>query len=178
VPNSSKGRELQSGDDFRQQFVGLLPVLYYRLNRILDSSAPSLSRKVMVVLWAASSSDTKDDVGKFITMADINRIFREWFVVSENNVASEVSKVKNELFNLNFIKIEGGRDHIHLTQKGDEAARLTLKKAAAIVQETLDVLAPDEQALLSEFAGRILSSMRKPASKQLPLGLDEQTGVA
>src|SRR5579863_6914431 len=96
-------------------FAQMLPALYYGVNRVLDVCAPALPRKVLVVLFTLASSTTKDEVGKFITTGDINRTFRDWFVVNESNVSSDVSKVKDALFDLNFIKIEGGKDHIHLT---------------------------------------------------------------
>jgi len=158
-------------------FAELLPALYYGVNRVLDTCAPAYSRKVIVVLWALSGSDTEDTVGKYLTTPDIANTFRDWFVVSESSVSSEVSKVKRELFDLNFIKIEGGQDHIHLTQRGDDAVRGTLAKATSLVQETLRVLSPDEQLVLADFAKRMLKTVRKPPSREhRPGEMNQATG--
>lgn len=159
-------------------FAQMLPAVYYGINRVLDVCAPTLSRKVIVVLFTLASSTTRDEVGKFITTADINRTFRDWFVVNEGNVSSEVSKVKDALFDLNFIKIEGGKDHIHLTASGETALREALGKATVILGETLTVLKPDEQRLMKDFAGRMLKTIRKPVVKEEQGQAKDRTDVA
>jgi hypothetical protein len=159
-------------------FAQMLPAVYYGINRVLDVCAPTLSRKVLVVLFTAASSTTRDDVGKFIMTPDINRTFRDWFVVNESNVSSEVSKVKDALFDLKLIKIEGGKDHIHLTAAGEAALREALGKATVILAETLAVLKPEEQRLMKDFAARMLKTIRKPAGKEEPGEAKDRTDVA
>jgi hypothetical protein len=161
-----------------EAFAQMLPALYYGVNRVLEVCAPAVHRKVLVVLFTLSSSTSKDDVGKFITTGDINRTFRDWFVVNESNVSSEVSKVKDALFDLHFIKIEGGKDHIHLTEKGNEALRGALARARAILSETLDVLQPEEQNQLKDFAGRMLRTIRKPVGHDEPSATGERQALA
>jgi hypothetical protein len=161
-----------------EAFAQMLPAVYYGINRVLDVCAPALPRKVLVVLFTLASSTSEDNVGKFITTSDINRTFRDWFVVNENNVSSDVSKVKDVLFDLNFIKIEGGKDHVHLTEKGEEALRGALARASAIVGETLDVLKPEERNLMMDFASRLLRTIRKPVGREEPPAIGERQGVA
>jgi DNA-binding MarR family transcriptional regulator len=148
------------------EFAQILPAVYYGINRVLDVCAPTVPRKVLVVLFTLASSTSQDEVGTFITTGDINRTFRDWLVVTESNVSSEVSKVKDALFELNFIKIEGGKDHIHLTDKGGKALRGALGRATAILGETLAVLKPEEQRLMKGFAARMLETIRKPPAKE------------
>ena len=158
-------------------FAELLPALYYGVNRVLDVCAPAVSRKVIVVLWALAGSGTDDKAGKYLTTPDIAKTFRDWFVVSEGNVSSEVSKVKRELFDLNYIKTEGGHDHIHLTDDGQKAMRDAVTKATSLLQETLGVLKPGEQVVLADFAKRMLTTMRKgPQKEGQPENADREVG--
>jgi hypothetical protein len=154
-----------------EQFAELLPVLYYGVNRVLDICAPAHSRKVVVVLWALASASAEDKTGKYLTTQDIARTFRDWFVVSEANVSSEVSKVKKDLFDLNYIKIEGGHDHIHLSRDGEEAMHRTLTKARTLLQEVLGVLNPGEQLLLAVLTRRMLEGVRRA---QIPAAEGEE----
>jgi hypothetical protein len=159
-------------------FVNLLPTLYYAVNRVLEDCLPAFSKKVGVVLLALEGSSLIDEEGKYLTVSEIASLFRERFVVSESSVKSEASKTKNDLFELKFIRIEGGKDHIHLTPKGEAEARRLLSAATAIVQDTLQVLDAGEQRQLLNFAERLIATMKKPASKESQPKEPDQAGVA
>ncbi len=162
---TSKNAAPPKGPDI-DTFVALLPELYYAVNRVLEDSAPGLSRRVGVALWALGGATKVDDVGNYLVTSDLVTTFLQWFVVSEENASSVVSKVKAELFDIHqFIKVEGGRDHIHLTPKGEEAVRQMIAKAKKIVQSTVAALGPDEQRALLDFAVRMIATQRKPVGK-------------
>jgi hypothetical protein len=173
MENRSEQSELPSSKNpeapTAREFAKLLPPLYYAVNRILEDSAPSFSKKVGVVLLALQNSSQKDEVGAFLTTGDIARLFRETFVATESSVKSETSKVKNDLFALNFVKIEGGKDHIHLTVRGEEAASLLLSNAAEILRDSMTVLTDDDQRALLAFAERMMAAtIRKFAQSESP----------
>jgi hypothetical protein len=155
---SSNNSEIPTAESFAR----LLPTLYYSVNRILEDCWPAFSKKVGLVLLALDSSTMTDNEGKYLTVGDIARLFRQGFVVSESSVKSEASKVKNDLFALNFIRIEGGKDHIHLTPKGEAEARRLLTTATGMVEETLKVLDLGEQRQLLNFAARMLVRAKTP----------------
>jgi hypothetical protein len=182
MENPAGERSLPTGNDSETptaaSFVKLLPTLYYPVNRVLDDCWPAFSKKVCVVLLALDSSTMADSEGKYLTVAEIAKLFKEGFVVSESSVKSEASKVKNELFDLDFIKIQGGRDHIHLTPKGEAAAGRLLATATGIVQDTLKVLDPAEQRQLLNFAVRMLETIKKPVAKESDARNSDQADVA
>jgi hypothetical protein len=142
-------------------FVALLPELYYAVNKVLEDCTPTFSKKVGVALWALDASKKADNVGAYLTTSDLVGTFRSWFVVSENNASPEVSKVKNSMFDLGLIKTEGGADHIHLTEKGEEALRLIKAQANTVLGIALSALRPGEQLALLEFAKRMIESRKK-----------------
>jgi hypothetical protein len=143
--------------------AGCLPSLFYAVNRVLEESSPAFSKKVGVVLLAFENASQQDEVGKYLTTADIANLFRDTFVASESSFKSEASKVKNDLFALNFVKVEGGKDHFHLTAKGESAAKELLRAASTHLREALQVLSPAEQRQLLNFAERLIVSRRKIA---------------
>jgi hypothetical protein len=162
----SAGKNEPPKDPDVDKFVALLPELYYAVNRVLEDSAPNLSRRVAIALWALGHATKADDVGRYLTTGDLVETFGKWFVVSEDNASSTVSKLKAELFDLHqFIKIEGGKDHIHLTQRGEEAARKMIATAKRTIESTLAALSPEEQCLLLEYAVRMIATQRKPVVK-------------
>lgn len=140
------------------RFVDLVPVLHYAMNRVLDYASPQFSRKVVIALWALNTSPQKDDLGRFATTANLVKTFREWFVVSEKSANSVVSKVKNELWVLGFIKIEGGNDRIRLSSKGESAVKDILTRAKDLLGLTVSALIVDEQTRLLDFALRMIES--------------------
>jgi hypothetical protein len=182
MENPAGERTLPVGNDSEMptavSFVKLLPTLYYAVNRVLDDCWPAFSKKVGVVLLALDSSTMTDSEGKYLTVGEIAKLFREGFVVSESSVKSEASKVKNDLFALDFIKIQGGRDHIHLTKKGEAEAGRLLATATGIVQDTLSVLDPGEQRQLLNFAGRMIATIKKPVVRESQQGTLDEAGVA
>jgi hypothetical protein len=152
------------------KFVTLLPELYYAVNRVLEDCTQHFSKKVGVALLALESSTQEDSIGKYLSISDLNRIFRDWYVVSENSAGSQVAKVKSDLFDLGFIKIEGGADHIHLTAKGEEAVQRMHAVAINVIAPSVGVLSPDEQRILLDFAKRMIATKKPPGKETLPLG--------
>jgi hypothetical protein len=175
MENPAGGQKLSSGNDADalllpelDRFVALLPELYYAVNRVLEDCTPRFSKKVGVALWALGSSTKADNVGQYLTTGDIVKTFRDWFVVSEPSANSQVSKVKTDLFDLQFIKIEGDRDHIHLTQKGEDAVSQMLSVARKVLRDTLGVLTPEEHRVLLDFARRMIATRKPPTKESLP----------
>jgi hypothetical protein len=152
------------------KFVSLLPELYYAVNRVLEDCTPQFSKKVGVALWALESSKQEDSIGKYLTISDLNRTFRDWFVVSEGSAGSQVAKVKSDLFDLGLIKIEGGSDHIHLTAKGEEAVRQMHAIAMNVIAASVGVLSPEEQRLLLDLAKKLIATKKPVGKETLPLG--------
>jgi hypothetical protein len=148
-----------------EEFVDLLPALHYGTNKLLeDSTGAKFSRKVGIALWVLARSTERDTIGEYLTTSDLVRTFREWLVVNEEGkkgAASVVSKVKGDLFDLGYIIIAGGSDHIHLTEKGKAAAGEMMERANTAVQRAVSILTPDEQRALLGFANRMVGSMRK-----------------
>jgi hypothetical protein len=164
---ASKQREEEALRENNRKFVALVPRLHYAVNRVLDESAPQFSRKVMVALWALAHSKREDRVGTYVSFSDLYTTFRDWYVVSENTAMSQVSKVKRELFDLEFIKIEGGSDHIHLTERGSQVVEQMFSRMNDLVGAAIGVLNPEEQQLLLDFAKRMMSAMkRRPAERE------------
>jgi len=169
MENSGDGQKLPSrkeaselSDPELDRFVALLPELYYAVNRILEDCTPHFSKKVGVALWALGGSKKRDDVGQYLTTSDLVTTFREWFVVSENNANSEVSKVKTDLFGRQFIKVEGDRDHVHLTKAGEDAVRQMHAVARSVLWQTLDALTAQERDVLFDFAKRMIATRKPP----------------
>lgn len=152
------------------RFVSLLPELYYAVNRVLEDCTPHFSKRVGVALWALSLSDKSDNVGKFLTTSDLSKTFRDWFVVSEASASSQVSKTKTDLFDLGYVKTEGGNDHIHLTEKGQQALDEMIRMATGVVEKCVGVLNAEEQRFLLDFARRMIATKKPPASESMPLG--------
>jgi hypothetical protein len=153
------------------QFIALLPELYYAVNRVLEDCTPRFSKKVGVALWALAGSKKEDSLGKFLTTHDLVTTLRDWFVVSEASASSGVSKVKDDLFDLQYIRIEGGSDHIHLSESGEKAFREMTAIARRDLGVTIAALKLEEQAVLLDFARRMIATRKKPAGKE-PLELD------
>jgi hypothetical protein len=149
-----------SGDEARaaeiDKLVALLPELYSAVSRVLDESAPHLSRRVGLALWALRNSTREDDVGKYLTTSDLTMTLRKWSVVSEESAGSAVSKLKAELFDHQYIKIEGGRDHIHLSGNGIDAVRKMIARAKRATEATVGVLKPEEQSVLLDLSKRMM----------------------
>jgi hypothetical protein len=172
MENPEDGKVLTPGngtDDFEtaelDRFVALLPELYYAVNRILEDCTPHFSKKAGVALWALGGSTKTDDVGAYLSTNDLVKTFRDWFVVSEASANSEVSKVKTDLFGRQFIKVEGDRDHIHLTGRGEDAVRQTHSVARVVLRQTLGALTAEERGVLLEFARRMIAT-RKPPTRE------------
>jgi hypothetical protein len=182
MENPANEHSLPSGNDpatpTALTFINLLPTLYCAVNRVFEDCLPTFSKKVGVVLLALESSTMVDEEGKYLAAGDIAKLFQEKFVASESSVKSEASKVKGDLFALDFIKIQGGRDHIHLTPKGEAAARRLLVTATPIVHDTLKVLDPQEQRQLLNFAERMIATIKKPIVKESLKRNPEQADVA
>ena len=182
MENPENQQVLTSGNNTEaptaRELVKLLPSLYYAVNRVLEDSAPAFSKKVGVVLLALENSPQADDAGKYLTTGDIAKLFRESFVATESSVKSETSKVKNDLFALNFVKIEGGKDHIHLSAKGEEAMSQLLKTASGILRDALSMLDADEQRQLSGFAARMMLATTRKFAKGESQSSSEQESVA
>jgi hypothetical protein len=148
------------------QFIALLPELYYAVNRVLEDCTPRFSKKVGVALWALAASKKEDSVGKYLTTHDLVTTLRDWFVVSEASASSGVSKLKDDLFGLQYIRIEGGSDHIHLSESGEKAFREMTAIARRDLGVTISVLKPEEQAVLLDLARRMIATKKRPASKE------------
>src|SRR5580693_5217382 len=140
------------------KFITLLPELYYAVNRVLEDCTPHFSKKVGVALWALSGSQRFDSLGSYLTTSDLVTTFREWFVVSESSAGPEVSKVKSALLDLQYIKIEGGADHIHLNEKGAGAVRDMFTIARRVLGDTVKTLKFEERQLLLDFAQRMIAA--------------------
>lgn len=151
-----------------ERLAALLPELCYAANRLLEDCTPQFSKKVGVALWALGGSTKSDDVGRYLTTSDLVGTFRDWFVVSPDSANSEVSKVKADLFGRQFIKVEGDRDHIHLTPKGEDAVREMHGIARAVVGQTVSGLSPDERRTLIDFAARMIATRKPPARETSP----------
>jgi hypothetical protein len=161
-------------DEELESFLSLLPSLVYGVNRILEDSAPQfsakdgprpISRKVILALLALGAASSADSQGKFMTTADLVNKFREWFVVSEESANSVVSKTKAKMLDDHqYISIQGGRDHLHLTEQGEAALRQILNNARTVVADTLKALHPEERKALLDFAQRMIaaSHLKKP----------------
>jgi hypothetical protein len=147
-------------DDANEQFVALLPAVSYALNRILEDSTPRFSKKVGIALWALQASSKADEVGCYLTTSDLVETLMDWMVVSESSAGSMASKLKADLFDLGFVRIEGGRDHIHLTERGAEATREMLEIAGNAIRRTMSAFDAGEQRVLLDFAKRMLSAMQ------------------
>jgi hypothetical protein len=147
------------------RFVALLPELYYAVNRVLEDCTPQFSKKVGVALWALGSSTKADGIGHYLVTGDLVKTFREWFVVSPDSANSQVSKVKTDLFALGFIKVEGDRDHLHLTERGEDAVRQMHTIARGVLRQTLEALTSGERGVLLDLAGRMIAT-RKPPTKE------------
>jgi hypothetical protein len=171
---SGNGAETPTPDDF----VKLLPTLYYAVNRVLEDCIPAFSKKVAVVLLAFENTTTVDETGKYLATADIATMFLEKFVASEKSVKSETSKVKGDLLHLKFVKIEGDRDHTYLTPRGEQAVAKVLEAAAPIVRETLASLSPEEQRTLWNYIQRMIATIKKPAATELPSRKSKDADVA
>jgi hypothetical protein len=150
------------------RFVALLPELSYAMNRLLEDCTPKFSKKSGVALWALRASAKLDDIGQYLTTGDLVTTFREWFVVSEKSANSEVSKVKTDLFGKQLIKIEGDRDHIHLTELGEAEVREMQVVARKVLQQTLDALTPQERSILFDFAKRMIATKKPPTRAAVP----------
>lgn len=121
-----------------------------------------MSRKVVVALWALGSATTSDSVGRYLTTSDLVAIFREWFVVSDENAGSAVSKVKAQMLDDHqYIAIAGGRDHIHLTEKGETALRQMMSTAKTVIGATVATLSFKERRDLLDFAQRMIAAAKK-----------------
>ena len=175
MENSGDGQVLPTPNDAYEisepeldRFVALLPELYYAVNRVLEDCTPHFSKKVGVALWALGGSTKRDDVGQYLTTSDLVTTFRDWFVVSENSANSEVSKVKTDLFGRQYIKIEGDRDHIHLTTHGEDAIRQMRVVARKVVRQTLDALTAQERGVLLDFANRMIATKKPPTRASVP----------
>jgi hypothetical protein len=157
-------------------FISLLPGLFYGVNRIMEDSAPLLSsgengprvsRKVVVALWALRAATLSDSTGRYLTTSDLVATFRDWFVVSEDNASSFVSKVKTKMFDDHqYISIQGGRDHIHLTEKGEAALAQMVDSAKRIIESAISPLHQEERQELLRFAQRMVDNARITASKK------------
>jgi hypothetical protein len=150
------------------RFVALLPELYYAVNRVLEDCTPQFSKKVGVALWALGGSAKVDDVGQYLITSDLVKTFRDWFVVSPESANSQVSKVKTDLFGLQFIKIEGDRDHIHLTPRGEEAVHQMHLVARKVLRQTLVALTEQERGVLLDFAQRMIATKKPPTKESGP----------
>jgi hypothetical protein len=180
MENSGDGQLLPTGNTGGdsvapevEAFVVLLPELYYAVNRVLEDCTPKFSKKVGVALWALGGSLKEDSIGRYVTTSDLVKTFRDWFVVSADSANSEVSKVKTDLFGRQFIKIEGDRDHIHLTQSGQEAVRQMHAVARSVVRQTLAALTTDECKVLLNLAQRMIATKKPPIQESLP-GIEER----
>jgi hypothetical protein len=149
-------------------FIALLPELHYAINRVLEDCTPHFSKKVGVALWALDASKEVDRLGRYLTTRQLVATFRDWFVVSEKSANSEVSKVKADLFDREFVTIDGGLDHIHLSQKGEAAVQELMGKARDVLEVTVNVLEPHEQLLLLNIAQRMIATKKKPVRSEPP----------
>src|SRR5262249_55243947 len=128
-----------------------------------------VSRKVVVALWALGSAGTADEVGRYLTTPDLVTTFRDWFVVSEENASPVVSKVKSKMWDEGYIAIEGGKDHIHLTEKGKAAFHQIIASAKRVIGATIGILNPKERRALLDYAQRMIdTAKKKPVGKELP----------
>jgi len=173
MENLSDRQKLQDRNDSPQppgpefdELISLLPKLYYAVNRVLEDCTPRFSKKVGVALWALAGSKKQDTLGYFLTTHDLVDTLRSWFVVSETSASSAVSKVKDDLFGLDYIRIEAGNDHIHLSENGQKAFLEMTATARKILQDTVGVLGPSERTLLLDFAKRMIATQKKPAGSE------------
>lgn len=122
---------------------------------------PAFSKKAGIVLWALDQATAVDDMGSFLTTPEIAERFRMWSVVSPQSAGAEVSKVKADLFDRNYIMMAGGRDHIHLTASGKEAVKNMRERVASAMGESLKTLDQADRRVLPRLIGALLSG--KPA---------------
>jgi len=144
------------------EFVNLLPEVYSIVNGIVEDCSPH-SKRVGLALLAIAASSRSDNVGRYLTHMDLVRAFREWFAIAENSASSQVSKTKAHLFGLEYIKIEGGVDHIHLSYKGEEAVSLMIARATSLIGAAVGDLRPEERRILLDLAKRIIFAKGKNA---------------
>jgi hypothetical protein len=148
-------------------FVELIPALYYAINDVFEeSTAPDFSKKVGVVLWILHGSQTTDNQGKYLTTSELVERFRDWFVVGEKNAGPEVSKAKSALLDGDYIMIAGGRDHIHLTSKGEKAVLDIRAKAKEALRGSLARLSSDDREQLLEIASRMVALKKMPPAPE------------
>jgi hypothetical protein len=162
IPEEKQILQPDESADLIGEFVALIPDLYYGANRLLEESTGTLfSKKDAVALWALAGATRRDEVGLYLSNSELVATFREWFVVSSERASSVVSKVKKDLIDLNYIKIEGGTDHIHLTTKGEHAVREMIGRATNLVSSTIIALGPEERRFLLNSARLMISQSRK-----------------
>ena len=144
--------------------VDLIPALYYLVNRVLEDATPEFSKKTGIVLWVLDTATEVDASGRFLTTREIVEQFRKWSVVSESSASAEVSKVKSELLNRNYIMVAGGSDHIHLTAAGEKAVRQMRERAFSSLGERLKSVSKADRKQLLRIVGDLLAE--RPASAQ------------
>ena len=152
-------------------YLHLFPSVYYLVNRILEDCTPQFSKKVGVALWALSTSAKADKLGPYLTTSDLVKTFRAWFAKSESNASTEVSRVKNDLLTKCLIKVEGGPDHIHLNDAGDEVVRQMMDTARGIIGEITNVLSPDEALVFYKLAKKVIDARSNSVNDPLQLDL-------
>jgi hypothetical protein len=161
---ASREKEIGKGPNLGD-FINLLPELYYGVKRLLEEcTGTRFSNKVAIVLWALANSPQRDTVGPYLTISDIVATFRKWFVAPDEGASSVVSKVKKDLFDLDLVKIQGGTDHLHLTEKGEQVVKEMDLRARMVLGPTVSALSPEEQLHLLNFARRMIDQK----SKKLP----------
>jgi|SRR5579862_1872586 len=136
--------------------VDLLPALYYFVNRVLEDAMPQVSKKAGIILLILDSATTADEIGPYLSSGEIVEKFRAWSVVSPASANSEVSKAKAGLFDLNYVMVAGGRDHIHLTETGKVAARQMRERIAQAMGERLSEVGRGNLKRLVELIGGML----------------------
>src|SRR5579863_2448520 len=144
-------------------FVELIPKIYYGINKVFeDSTRPGFSKKEGIVLWALYNSKQEDVAGPYMTLRELAATFAEWFVVSQDSAASEVSKAKKKLLRKDLVAVRGGGDHLHLNDKGIAAIEEIRQRAKAILGATLKNLSENDREKLLEIADQLLIAQRRP----------------
>ncbi len=148
-------------------FVALFPMLYSSVNRVLEEGTPGFSKRVGVALWAISSSKFEDNTGKYLTPRQLNVEFRQWFAQSEKTVASQVSKTKADLLDLDFAIIQGGSGRLHLTEKGKLAAHQMMSRVKEALQSALGGFSEAEQKTLFDLCRRMVEGgLKRPSASE------------
>jgi lysophospholipase L1-like esterase len=162
IPDEKQKLRPDEGLDIIEQFVALVPEMYYGANRLLEESTGAhFSKKDGVALWALAGANQRDEVGPYMTISELVATFTDWFVVSDERASSVFSKVKKDLMDVNYVKIEGGTDHVHLTPKGEQTVREMIARATDLVKSTISVLSLEEQRSLLRFAQLMIGNSHK-----------------